>query len=65
MVNNRRLSDMRISEKTFQLLEQISKAIGLTRTALARALLVKGLKQLKSDSIKAGGFDKFAGQIRS
>lgn len=64
MKKNHILNNLRLDEGTDKLLSEIAESLDLSKTALARLLLNRSLKQLKADIIKAGGIDKITFEIR-
>lgn len=45
---------LRINKETDELLKEISDKVGFDKSALARMLLLKSLRKLKTDAIKFG-----------
>lgn len=57
MANKNILRNLRISNETDNLLDELSEHLEIRKTDLARMLLNKTLNQIKHDSIKAGGYE--------
>ena len=64
MKKNRLLNNLRLSQETDKLLSELSEQLELSKSALSRMLINRGLKQLRSDIIKAGGIDKLIFEIK-
>lgn len=64
MKKNHLLNNLRLSSETNGLLSELSNQLELSKSALARMLINRGLKQMKSDIIKAGGIDKLIFEIK-
>jgi len=56
MKKNYIIKAFRISKETNDLLQEATKNLPFKKTNLIRFLLNRALRQLKSDSLKAGGY---------
>ena len=63
-MKNKLLNNIRLSTETDKLLGELAEQLELSKSALARMLINRGLKQMKSDIIKAGGIDKLVFEIK-
>lgn len=61
---NHILNNLRLDEQSDKLLSEISESLDLSKSALARLLLNRSLKELKSAITLSGGLDKIVFQIK-
>lgn len=64
MTNSWVLPALRISDRLHKLLKEASEETGIKMTDLARFLLVRGIKKMKEDSVKAGGYENLEISIK-
>jgi len=64
MQKNHIIKTLRIDGDMDKLLNEATEQLGFKKPDLIRFLLNRSLQQLKSDSIRAGGFDKLEFTLR-
>lgn len=64
MIKNHTLKPIRITESTNNLIIEACEKLGFKKADLIRFLLNRSLKQLKSDSVKAGGYENLDFSLR-
>ena len=64
MQRNNKIIKIRLTEELYKLIEEAGIGVGINKSELIRYLLNKSLRELKKDSIKAGGYDKLEVTLR-
>ena len=61
---NSRVTYIRLTEDMEQIIDNLSGSIGIKKSVIMRMLLNRALIQLRTDALRAGGYDKLEMNIR-